>query len=321
MSPPARVPDAAGFAAMLPSFDQFGMGWGDCGALAARVEELGYDSAFVGDHLRGRCPNLDAPLVLAAAAARTERMRLGFAILLLALRHPAWTAKTIGTLDAMAPGRILLGVGVGGEYAEEWEAGGVPISERGRRTDEQIEIVQALLRGEAVDHDGPFLAVRSPALDPVPGHSLPLLVGGRSDAAIARAARAGDAWMPVWVDAARITRAREVLDELAAGHGRVAPGITLMIFCCVTDDLADGRRTADAYVQGQYGMGLDRIERWCAIGGEEEVAGILQGYVDAGATGLVVVPLSDRPLAALERLAPVRDRLTGLQRGGAHADV
>ena len=99
---------------------------------------------------------------------RHRRLLLGTGVLLLPMRHPVWTAKQVATVDALAPDRVLLGVGVGGENPAEWEAAGVPVGRAGPRLDESLAIVGALLRGEAVDHPGPLLPTRAPVLEPVP---------------------------------------------------------------------------------------------------------------------------------------------------------
>src|SRR5262245_34603688 len=109
-------------------------------ALAGKVEGLGYDSIWTGDHVQFYNPTLESLTMLAHLAAVTRRVRLGTAVYLLALRHPTIAAKTAATLDVLSGGRFVFGVGVGGEYPKEFEASGVPHGERGRRVDEAIDI-------------------------------------------------------------------------------------------------------------------------------------------------------------------------------------
>jgi alkanesulfonate monooxygenase SsuD/methylene tetrahydromethanopterin reductase-like flavin-dependent oxidoreductase (luciferase family) len=297
-----------GFGVMLPTFDPFRAGRAPLLGGAALADELGFDSGWVGDHLSFHPPVLDALGALSGAAGCTRRIALGTGVLLLPMRHPVWTAKQVATVDALAPGRVLLGVGVGGENPQEWEAAGVPVAERGARLDESLEIVTALLRGAAVDHPGPLLPTRSPALEPVPATPPPIVVGGRSDAALRRAARVGDAWMGVWMSARRAGEVGERLGELAAGTGRPVPQRLMMLFAHVAGDDGENaaREEAAAFVRGQYGLPFDALERWALVGGEQQVAGGLNALADAGVSGVILVPAARDPLEQYRRLAALR---------------
>lgn len=295
---------------MLPNFDPFRSGRLPVVRAAGLAEEIGFDSGWVGDHLAFHPPILEAACALSAAAARTERLRLGFGVMLLALRPPVWVAKQLGAIDALAPGRLLFGVGVGGENPAEWEAAGVPVTERGRRVDEALEVLPQLLAGQPVDYRGRYVQVRAPALEPAPREMPPVVVGGRSEAAIRRAARYGDAWLPVWLDAERVAARRAQLASLASELGRAEPETIMLAFACVTDDVARAREKAAALMAGQYRLPFERVERWCPIGDADHVAGVLETYRDVGAGGFLLVPLSDEPLEQIERFAAVRDRIS-----------
>ena len=93
---------------------------------AQRAEELGFDSLWVSEHMLFHVPTFDAVTVLAAFAAGTQRILLGSAVLLLPLRHPTVVAKEVASLDIISNGRIILGIGVGGEFPREFVACGVP---------------------------------------------------------------------------------------------------------------------------------------------------------------------------------------------------
>src|SRR5262249_42794297 len=105
-------------------------------ALAARIEALGYDSIWTGDHGQFHNPPFGPLTLLSHLAALTPRVRLGTSVSLLALRQPTIAAKTAATVDVLSGGRLVFGVGVGGEFPKEFEAAGVPHAERGRRVDE-----------------------------------------------------------------------------------------------------------------------------------------------------------------------------------------
>ena len=305
-------PTDAGFGVMLPSFDPFRRGRTPVVEGAVLAEELGFDSGWVGDHLSFHPPLLDALTALTAAAVRTERLVLGTGVLLLPMRNAVWTAKQLASIDALAPGRLLFGVGVGGENPAEFEAAGVSTAERGARLDEGLDIVTALLRGEAVDHPGPLLPTRSPALEPAPATPPPLVVGGRSEAALRRAARRGDGWLGVWMSANRVAAIRSELDAYAAGYGRPSPAPLLMVFVHVTDGpsgLETGRAEVAGFVEGQYGLPVERLERWVLVGDADHVATGLDELVSAGARGFVLMPASSDPLDQFRRLARVRERM------------
>jgi alkanesulfonate monooxygenase SsuD/methylene tetrahydromethanopterin reductase-like flavin-dependent oxidoreductase (luciferase family) len=308
-SAPPLGESLAGFGLMLPSFDPYRRGSWSLLEAAARAERLGFDSGWVGDHLQYHAPVLEPYGALAAVAARTRRLRLGFAVMLLALRSPVWVAKQLATLEALAPGRVVLGAGVGGENPAEFEAAGVPLRERGRRVDEALEIVGRLLEGGPLDHRGPLYTVRTPGLEPVPGRRLPLVVGGRSAAAQTRAARVADAWMGVWLSPARVAEARERIAALAAAAGRPAPQTLLMVFVHVGRSRERARSEVDTLMRGQYGLPLERLERWCLIGDAATVAEGLAALRLAGVGGFVLVPACPDPLSQLEPLAAVRELL------------
>jgi alkanesulfonate monooxygenase SsuD/methylene tetrahydromethanopterin reductase-like flavin-dependent oxidoreductase (luciferase family) len=105
------------------------------GPVAVRAEALGFDSVWVGDHLAFHNPTLDVLDALSYVAALTRRVRIGSCVYLLALRHPTIAAKQVASLDVLAGGRVVFGVGVGGEFPKEFEAAGIPHGERGARVD------------------------------------------------------------------------------------------------------------------------------------------------------------------------------------------
>jgi alkanesulfonate monooxygenase SsuD/methylene tetrahydromethanopterin reductase-like flavin-dependent oxidoreductase (luciferase family) len=283
---------------LLPTFDPLRTGGPPRVVEAARLaEHLGFDSVWAGDHLACPAPVLDAPTCLAAAAAATDRVGLGLSVMLLGLRPPAWAAKQLATLDALSGGRLRLGVGVGGEFPEEFGAAGVPVRERGARLDAALEVLPDLLCGGDV-------------LEPAVPAPPPILVGGRSEAALRRAARFGDAWLPMWVSPGTLARRAERLAELAAAQGRPRPALALLIGVHVDGEHARARREAAAHLRGLYRMDLEAVERWTALGDVEAVCEHLEAHLLAGVEELVLMPLAADPLRQIERLADVHARLS-----------
>jgi alkanesulfonate monooxygenase SsuD/methylene tetrahydromethanopterin reductase-like flavin-dependent oxidoreductase (luciferase family) len=292
---------------MLPSFDPLRLGHPYRLLAGARLaEELGFDTGWIGDHLAYHPPTLAALCAVSAAAAVTSRLRLGTGILLLPMRNPVWTAKQVATVGSLAPDRFFLGVGVGGEGSEEFEAAGFATSGRGIRLDESLEVIGALLHGQPVDYSGRQVKVRSPALAPIPPSLPPVIVGGRSDAALERAGKIGDGWLGVWMSLARLRRSMDLLGEHAEAHRRPRPTVIFMVFVHVTDDRETARTEVARFIRGQYGLPLDALERWIVVGPESYVAEQLQTFSDAGAPGLVLVPAAADPLRQYERFAEVR---------------
>jgi probable F420-dependent oxidoreductase len=166
--------------------------------LAVAAERLGYDTVYLPDHLLppgeyGPPPQqfggVFEPLVtLAYLAARTERIRLSVSVLVLPLREPILVAKQFATLDRLSGGRATLGIGVGWN-AEEFASVGADFRTRGARTDEALGLIRRLFTTGRGPGGGVF--------EPRPAGHVPFLIGGRSDAALRRAAKYGDSWQGV----------------------------------------------------------------------------------------------------------------------------
>ena len=120
------------------------------------LDALGFDSIWSGDHVAFAGPILDPLIQLAQAAALSDRLTVGTAVYLLPLRHPAPVAKQVASLDTISNGRVIFGVGVGGEFPVEFELCGVPVEERGARLSEGIRVLRKLWSGGPVAHDGRF---------------------------------------------------------------------------------------------------------------------------------------------------------------------
>jgi alkanesulfonate monooxygenase SsuD/methylene tetrahydromethanopterin reductase-like flavin-dependent oxidoreductase (luciferase family) len=305
---------AARCGVLLPSFDPLRTGGPPQIVSAARLaEELGFDAVWAGDHLACPAPGLDAPGCLSAAAAVTERIALGFSVMLLGLRAPAWAAKQLATIDALAgPGRLRLGVGVGGEFPAEFEAAGVPVTQRGARLDDALTVLPDLLAGRSVDYDGRSQRVTSPPLEPSMAAPPPVYVGGRGDPALQRAARFGDVWLPMWLSPEKVAERSERLAELAALEGRPCPTTALLILTRIDDDAAHARAQAEAHIAGQYRMALDVVERWTLLDSIDGAVERLARYAEVGVQEFLLLTLGDDPLTQYERLAAVGTRLAAL---------
>src|SRR3984885_10981055 len=144
-------------------------------------------------------------------------------VYLLPLRHPVLVARQLADIARMAPGRLVFGTGIGGEDRHEGAAcGGAPAS-RGRRMDECLAVLRQLLTGKPVTFSGEFFDLDEAVIAPVPAEPAPVIVGGRSDAAVRRAGRLGDGWVGIWTPPRRFADAVALATDEAARAGRATP--------------------------------------------------------------------------------------------------
>jgi alkanesulfonate monooxygenase SsuD/methylene tetrahydromethanopterin reductase-like flavin-dependent oxidoreductase (luciferase family) len=281
----------------LPTFDPLRVGGPPKFIEAARLsEDSGFDAVWVGDHLQMPAPVYDSTVALAAVAATTQSVKLGFGVMLLGLRQPAWAAKQLSTIDALAPGRLLLGVGVGGEFPDEFQAVGLSARRRGRLLDEALAQLPDWLQGRS-----------RPPLEPPISALPPIWVGGRSDAALARAARVGDGWLTNWMSPERVSERGEALAALAEAQGRPRPALGVVLYVHVDADEERARQRAGAYTEAMYQMPFERFARYTIWGSAERVAEAIAAYAQAGVEEVVLTPLTGEPLEQIERLAAVRE--------------
>ncbi|CAN5628723.1 hypothetical protein BH23CHL7_BH23CHL7_24530 [soil metagenome] len=151
---------------------------------AREVEDLGFDSIFITDHLlaakRFYSVSFLEPLAaLAVVAGVTNRVRLGTSILIMPLRHPVMLAKELATLQFLSDNRFILGAGVGWNE-QEYAALGVKKSERGKRTDEMLDIIIPLLEGETVNYQGQLYSVEDLYIEPKAAQRPEIWIGGGS---------------------------------------------------------------------------------------------------------------------------------------------
>jgi alkanesulfonate monooxygenase SsuD/methylene tetrahydromethanopterin reductase-like flavin-dependent oxidoreductase (luciferase family) len=274
-------------------------------ACVARVEASGIDRVTVGDHVSfhgGR--GFDGLLHAAVLAGLATRVTVQTAVYLLALRHPVPTARQVVTVASLAPGRFVFGVGLGGEDPHELEVCGVDPRTRGARLDECLSVVRRLLRGEPVDHHGRFFDFEAARILPKPAQPVPIVVGGRSDAAVRRVARLGDGWLGLFVSPERFGDVVGEIDAEATVSGRGAVAWRhAMHFWCSFDPMPD--RVAAA-MEELYKMPFSRFEKYTPWGTPDEIAARIRPYVAAGAHGVNLGPVSESIERSVDGVAEVR---------------
>ena len=252
-------------------------------ALKARADaEL--DHVMVGDHVSFHTGfGVDGLIQATAALVGEQRLAVHVGVYLLGLRNPVTTARQLSTIHQLAPGRLVLGVGAGGEDRHEIEICGVDPRRRGGRLDEAIAIVRSLGTGHPTTWHGEHFdfddAVILPACDP----QVPLVVGGRSNAAIARAAILGDGWLGIWSSPTRFAIVvREIL-EIADDIGREQKRWHHeMHVWCSFGEPTNARERLGLALENLYHLPFDRFERYCPSGSARDIADFLARYVDAG---------------------------------------
>lgn len=277
---------------MLPTAGDLRDGTADPGRLlraARRAEAAGFDGVYVGDHLLHPRPLLESVVSLAAVAATTERVALGPCVMLAALRQPLVLAKQLATLACFAPGRLRVGIGVGGEYPVEFDAAGVPLPERGRRTEEALRQLRALVAGQPVpvgtDGDQPVVAVA-----PTPHDTVPFLLAGRKDVALRRAAAHGDGWIGYLLTPPGFARRRGFLLECRSELRRPAESFTTGMVLPVhpTADGAGARAAAAGMWAALTANGASFPEQLFVAGPPDEIVDQLHTYWSAGCTEMVL---------------------------------
>lgn len=263
-------------------------------ALAREAEAMGLDSVQVGDHVQWHAPIYESTTLMAMLAAVTERLRIASSVILVPLRDPVLLAKTIASLDVLSGGRVIFGVGVGGDNPAEYTAMRVPITERGTRANETLEIVRGLFAHERFSYKGRHFVLEDVGIAPRPLQShLPLWVGGGSDAALRRAARYGDGWIGAFASERKFARLARALRGLLAEEGRAAASFTLgtYVFFHAGPDARRAREAAVRYLEHVYRIPGERvIDRHGVAGPVEACLEKVQAYVDAGARYIVLSP-------------------------------
>jgi len=203
----------------------------DIPEFARRAEALGYGRVTMGEHIMDGNPprptllNLPA---MAAAAGATSNLRVMTGIVIAPLYHPVTLAKMVATVDQVSNGRLDFGIGISGQRGTkiEFDAVGVDVHTRGKRTDEMLQVMQRLFTEEHVSHHGDFFDFDDVSLLPFPAQKPypPVWVSGRSEAAMRRAGVMGDGWYPYLFTVRRIKASNDMVRQYAAEAGRNLTG-------------------------------------------------------------------------------------------------
>ena len=289
--------------------------------LLGAAADAGIDHLHVGDHVSFHGGfGFDGLMNTAALLNLQDALPVLIGVYQLPLRHPTVVARQLAAIHESHPGRLRFGVGVGGDDPEEMRACGVDPRTRGKRMTEGLEILRELLTGQPVTYAGEIFDLHEVAIEPaVP--DLPILVGGRSDAALRRAGRLGDGWAGIWISAARFAACvdRVALEADTAGRGAMSWEHHLTIWCGFGTDSVRARRSMGELMRSIYHLDPAAFERWCPAGPPEAIAEFIAPYLDAGASSVSLIARGDGPEHVVECIGEVR-RLLASATGAGCAD-
>ncbi len=256
---------------------------------ARRAEELGYDFVSCNDHPGGSRPNYETWTLLTWIAAATTRIGVATRVLGLPLRPPAVLAKMTETLDRLSRGRVILGLGAGGNDTE-LRSLGAPATTPGQRIDglaEAIDIIRGMWSESGFTYSGKAHATVAAELEPKPERAIPIWLGTFGPRALALTGRVADGWIPTlgYVSTQELLGLHERVIAAADQAGRDARDIACVLNLEV----------------GLYGYGMHDPD--AVIGSPEEIVDQLATFVEHGFTGFNIDAGGDARHEQLSRIA------------------
>ena len=279
--------------------------------LAQSAEEAGLDSVWVGDSLTAK-PRLEPLSTLTAIAQHTDRVRLGTAVLLAALRHPVHLAHQAATVDFISGGRLVLGAGVGGAFNDaqrgEWRATGVESRSRATRFEEVVEIASALTRGVSVSFEGRHFHLDEVAIAPASPQAggVPFLIAAHwrsgRERQFERVARLGAGVISIsdYPDeyAKVIERVEHHCREMSRDPGELERSFYMTVN--IGGDEQAAASEADRFLNMYYGMNMWG-DRWGPYGPARSIVDRIRAYEEEGAQTMIVRFASFDQLGQMER--------------------
>jgi len=307
------------FGILLPTREAIMSGRGDPSTLyqiAERAESLGFHSVWVGDSLTAR-PRIDALTTLAAVGARTQRVRLGTAIFLAALRNPILLAYQLASLDWLTSGRADLGVGYGRPKEpaseHEFEVLGLNPSARMKMSEEIVHVMRRLWRENDVSYEGKFTRFEHVTIEPKPAQAggVPIwLASNNVEPGLKRVARLADAWINNIKSPDVYGECWQKIRAYAADAGRdpgaIHPGIYFTLAAGGKDAVVEGQQFLAQYYSRSYEAVANAM--LCVTGSWDEVIDWMEKYAAAGARTVVLRFAANDQLATLEACAEALNR-------------
>lgn len=275
--------------------------------LLAQATDGGLNHLHVGDHVTFHGGHGFDGLINAAALLNLQdALPVLIGIYQLPLRHPTIVARQLASIEEAHPGRLTFGVGVGGDDPRELLACGIDPRTRGKRMDESLQILCGLLAGQSVTFAGEIYDISEVTVEPAV-HDLPLLIGGRSDAALRRAGRYGDGWAGIWISPERFAAAIGRVAEEAGRAGRTVSAWrhNLTIWCGFGHDRVSASGRLAESMRSIYHLDPDLFSRWCPAGPPQDVAEFIVPYIEAGASSISVIGRGESTEHVIESVCEV----------------
>jgi alkanesulfonate monooxygenase len=290
-------------------------------AYAKRAEELGFDSLWAWDHMllgsKNAFPFLESLSTLAALSALTQRVELGTGVLVLPLRNPVVLAKVTSTLDRISGGRLILGV-AGGWYEREFEAVGVPFSERGRLFERNLEVLIRFWTEDSLSGQADEMTFKNAVMLPKParGPRPRVLVGGYVDRVLRRAATLGDGWLAYFYTPDAFARSWAKVRSFAEEAGRDPDALHNLsqLVICVDDTFEAADRRARAFMGAYFDTPAwsEATQDHAIRGTPEQCVEQLGEHLEAGVRHVALVPAD----YAAEQVEAVASDVLPKLRGG-----
>ncbi|MBI4489511.1 MAG: LLM class flavin-dependent oxidoreductase [Deltaproteobacteria bacterium] len=257
--------------------------------VAKKCEEVGIDSLWVIDRIV--YDNLEPLTFLGAAAAVTQKIRIGSSVLLAGLRHPVLLAKMVSTLDFLSNGRVTLGIGFGSRE-NDFTAIGVPFEQRGSRAEEAVKLVKRLWTEEGVTHRGKFFQIENVTIGPKPIQSPhpPIWMGGGAETVLKRAARLADGYICGSAAIQDFPSIWEKISSFAAAAGRDPKKIerATLTFMAIDENRAKAVAACEAYVKRYYGTVRVDVEKTFPLGSPESCAERIASFFAKGLDTVII---------------------------------
>jgi probable F420-dependent oxidoreductase len=271
------------------------------------------DSIWFSERLTSPSPVLEPITAMAAVAARTRRLKFGPSVLVAPYRSPVLLARELAMLDYVSGGRALPAVGIGVGNEREFRAAGVPYVERGPRTDEAIRIMRACWTGAPVSIAGKFWTLEDVVVLPRPVQDpLPLWIGGNSEAAMRRAGRLGDGWIPSFITPEAFATGVAKTLHFAAEAGREIPidHFGALVYFNFDRDPRRAKSAAAPFIpRGRVDDAT--LDRCAAFGPPDVLIDRLEAYVRGGGSKFIARPMGP-PDAMLEQIAQLAETVVPL---------
>ena len=277
---------------MAPGDPDFGSMIG----LAENAEGFGFDSVWVGDSILAR-PRLEALGTLSAIAGRTQRVKLGTAVFLPALRNPVVLANEVANLDIVSGGRVILGVGIASKtpaVQAEFAACGVSFRHRVSLFEECVTVMKRLWTEDKVTHNGQHFQLEDSSLGlrPVQKGGIPIWMAASAEAPQRRMLRIGDGWFPNSQSPEAFTQGWQQIQNLAKETGADANRLHKALYTTlnINDDKAQADREMREFIEGYYNTPFETMARTQSVftGNVQESIDWLKGFIAAGAETIVI---------------------------------